>query len=245
MKIEYSIYTDVRNRDNNEDYANGIVGDGANRGCFVLCDGLGGHGAGEVASQLVTETILEEYRKCNGAMAFLDKAVEKAQNDLLALQKQQRKQSEMKTTLVALQIEGNSAYWVHVGDSRLYYFKKRRIQERTMDHSVPQMLVNSGEIKEKEILNHPDRNRLLRVMGVEWDSPKYAIHPTVEMKEQTAFLMCSDGFWELIDEHHMEKCLRRSKTPKEWIDSMMEIVLKNGKNCNRDNTTALAVFVEA
>lgn len=65
--------------------------------------------------------------------------------------------------------------WGHVGDSRLYYFKNGKIVKRTLDHSVPQMLVARGEIDEKEIRHHPDRNRLVRVMGMEWDEPKYQV----------------------------------------------------------------------
>lgn len=244
MKIKYATYTDVGNRENNEDYVGCSVAEDDNRACFVLCDGLGGHGAGEVASQLVADTILKEYRVQGQNPSFLGNAIWKAQEDLLALQEKQRKKNEMKTTLVALQIVGSMVCWAHIGDSRLYYFKKKKLQERTMDHSVPQMLVNAGEIKEKDIRNHPDRNRLLRVMGMEWEGQRFVVHENVEIREQAAFLMCSDGFWELIDERKMEKCLKRVKTPQDWIDQMMEIVLQNGKNVNRDNTSAIAVFVE-
>jgi len=201
MDIKYAQYSDVGNRDNNEDYVGCTVVENEKRGCFVLCDGLGGHGAGEVASSLVVMTILGKYQTNAQDEDFMCKSIMEAQDALLALQKQQRKENEMKTTLVVLQICDKLVRWAHVGDSRLYYFKKKKVQERTMDHSVPQMLVNAGEIKEKEIRNHPDRNRLLRVMGIEWDSPKYVIHDDMELKESAAFLMCSDGFWELIDEH--------------------------------------------
>ena len=244
MKVLYDSYTDVGNRDNNEDYVGSIISKDGNGGCFVLCDGLGGHGAGEVASQLVTEVILREYQLRIGDSSFLKEAIWKAQEELLDLQKQQGISSEMKTTMVALQIIDERVCWAHIGDSRLYYFKKNKLQERTLDHSVPQMLVNAGEIKEKEIRHHPDRNRLLRVMGTEWDGQRFILHEDVEIKEQTAFLLCSDGFWELIEEKQMEKCLKKSKTPKDWINQMMEIVLQNGKNVNRDNTSAIAVFVE-
>lgn len=244
MEVKYYSYTDVGNRDNNEDFIGCIELENGNGGCFVLCDGLGGHGAGEVASKLVTETILKEYQSKQEDPLFLNNAIWKAQEDLLNLQKQQGRGSEMKTTMVVLQIYGNRVRWAHIGDSRLYYFKKKKLQERTMDHSVPQMLVNAGEIKEKEIRNHPDRNRLLRVMGTEWDGQRFAVHEDIELKEQTAFLLCSDGFWELIEEKQMEKSLKKVKSPQEWIEQMIEIILKNGKNVNRDNTSAIAVFVE-
>ena len=93
--------------------------------------------------------------------------------------------------------------WGHVGDSRLYYFKNGRIVKRTLDHSVPQMLVAAGEIDEKEIRHHPDRNRLVRVMGMEWDEPKYQVSEPMPEEPGQAFLLCSDGFWENIEEEQI------------------------------------------
>lgn len=62
------------------------------------------------------------------------------------------------------------------------------------------MLVAAGQLKEKQIRNHPDRNRLLRVLGVDWDSPKYQLEEPKERLGKQAFLLCTDGFWELIEE---------------------------------------------
>ena len=149
----------------------------------------------------------------------------------------------MKTTAVVLQIRENDIQWAHVGDSRLYVFHKNKYKDRTRDHSVPQMLVNAGEIKEKDIRNHPDRNRLLRVMGIEWDKPKYVLSDSIEKKDGLAFLLCSDGFWELIEEKQMEKCLKKSKSAKQWLESMKEIVLKQGIGTDMDNFTAITVLV--
>ena len=148
----------------------------------------------------------------------------------------------MKTTAVVLCID-EMIRWCHVGDSRLYYFKKKKLIQRTLDHSVPQMLVYAGEIKEKEIRNHPDRNRLLRVMGMEWTSNSYTLSDPVEKTGEQAFLLCSDGFWELIVEKEMQKCLKKAKTPEEWLELMKQIILKNGSNRDMDNFSAVAVWL--
>ena len=79
---------------------------------------------------------------------------------------------------------------------------------RTIDHSIPQMLALAGEIKEKEIRRHPDRNKLLRVVGTDWENPQYEISEDVEKTGGEAFLLCSDGFWENITEKEMVKCLK-------------------------------------
>lgn len=105
------------------------------------------------------------------------------------------------------------------------------------------MLVNMGKIKEKDIRHHEDRSRLLRVMGTEWDAPKYQVVDNFTVTNHSSFLLCSDGFWELIDEKMMCKTLKKAKTPTEWLFNMREIILKNGKGTNMDNYSAIAIFV--
>lgn len=85
----------------------------------------------------------------------------KSQNQLLEKQRQEHKESGMKTTLTCLEIKDEKAKFSYVGDSRIYWFEKNKYKLRTKDHSVPQMLVNSGAIKEKDIRHHEDRSRLL------------------------------------------------------------------------------------
>ena len=104
------------------------------------------------------------------------------------------------------------------------------------------MLVNLGEIKEKDIRHHEDRNRLLKVMGIEWDEPKYQISEEIEKTRDMSFLLCSDGFWELIEEKKMESDLFWSKNPQSWVEKMVKRVKRNGKNVNMDNYSAVSVW---
>ena len=242
MKLEYSIMTDKGMRENNEDSVGVKVLESGTEGAFVLCDGLGGHGKGEVASGLVVEEMLKIYEDKENSDDFIDDAFSVSQVKLLELQKKENAKNQMKTTAVLLHIREDDMQWAHVGDSRLYIFHKNKMVDRTLDHSVPQMLVSGGEIKEKDIRNHPDRNRLLRVMGIEWDSKKYVKSECLKKQEGYAFLLCSDGFWELINEKQMEKTLKKAKTADEWIFNMKEIVLKNGKDTDMDNFSAIAVI---
>lgn len=175
---------------------------------------------------------------------YLEHCFWESQDLLMQEQQNQGRMNEMKTTLVVLLVDENKVIWGHIGDSRLYYFKQKRLQERTLDHSVPQMLVASGEITEKEIRGHADRNRLLRVMGTEWESPRYQIAQPMEREGQQEFLLCTDGFWELIEERHMSHMLKKSKTPEAWLTSMEQLVLKHGKDKEMDNYSAIAVFLE-
>jgi serine/threonine protein phosphatase PrpC len=121
-------------------------------------------------------------------------------------------------------------------------FVKNKLLLRTLDHSVPQMLVISKEIKARDIARHPDRNRLLRVMGIEWDTPKYELSDEYHLSDCQAFLLCTDGFWELIDEKTMRTLLKKSSSVEEWLSLMTDEVEKNGTEQDMDNYTALAIW---
>ncbi len=236
--------SELGNREINEDCVG--VNEVSGLACFVLADGLGGHGKGEVASRIVVETILNQFAEQSVlSQEQMASSFENAQNLLLDRQVEMNAKNDLKTTAVVLLINENSTMWGHIGDSRLYLFYKNKIVLRTMDHSVPQMLVMAGDIKEKQIRMHPDRNRLLRVMGNPWGTQKYDISEPRERTKCQAFLLCTDGFWEYITEKEMCKLLKKSKSVEEWLNSMLETVQKNGANADADmdNHSAVAVWI--
>lgn len=241
MNIDYCILTDPGSRPVNEDRAVAVERDG--KYCFVLCDGLGGHGKGDAASELVTRIIMEYFTSCDSIDVFLRNALIIAQEKLLELQKEQGVPTKMKTTVVMLVIFDSKCVVIHVGDSRLYRFRKGRVVSRTRDHSVPQMLVLAGEIEEKDIRRHPDRNKLLKAMGDETDTFKYETEE-YDLEKGDAFLLCSDGFWEPITEFDMTSFLSINDKAKDWLDDMMKLVAKNGKGASMDNYTAVSVMVK-
>jgi len=239
--ITYKIHTHMGSRNVNEDSVGEYMVD--NRYCFVLADGLGGHGSGECASEAAVKTVLELFAE-NYNERFLDDCFVMAQEKVLEEQHIDKSKADMKTTLVTLVIDEDKVRWGHIGDSRLYQFNKGKVVQRTLDHSVPQMLVNLGEIKDKDIRGHEDRNRLLRVIGTPWNNHSYELSQEVSAQKCQAFLLCSDGFWELIDEKAMTTYLKKSHTVDEWMEFMVREVMKNGKDVNMDNNSAIAIWME-
>lgn len=210
--------------------------------CFLIADELGGHGRGEIASGLVSEQTVECFEKNGKDTDFISKTFENCQAKLLAAQKQLHAVNEMKTTMVLCTIREGILNWGHIGDSRLYIFVGRRLKKRTLDHSVPQMLAAAREIKEKEIRFHPDRNRLLKVMGTDWNGPEYEIGGSISVNSKISLLMCTDGFWELIDEKGMARSLRRARTVQEWITDMKKTVEQEGRRRDMDNYSAIGIW---
>ena len=239
--ISYNSITNKGDRQINEDsvgcYYEGDIG------LFIVADGLGGHGFGDTASHYVVEQYLmqynDKYHDC--AERYFSCAFASIQAGLLELQKKMNK--DMKSTAAAVFLTDKRLSICYIGDSRVYVFGKRKILFRTLDHSVPQMLANAGEIKEKNIRFHPDRNRLLRALGEESDVVDYDMYSMNLSQNIDGILICSDGFWEYITERDMIRTLYKSDSAEEWISNMEKIVLKNGKSHTKDNYSAIGIIL--
>lgn len=240
--INFATLTNSGNREVNEDSIGVYSHD--DMCLFVLCDGLGGHGMGADASKLVVDVFEDQFSNCDDPVNFIGDCFSSAQQILMTEQIARHAKQRMKTTCVALLIDNGKAWVGHIGDSRLYIFKKGKYKKRTLDHSIPQMLVLSREIKESEIRHHPQRSYVTRVMGVEWEKPMYELMEPIALKPGMSFLLCSDGLWELIDEKAMSALLKSSSSPVEWLNKMEEYICEAGQDINMDNYSAIAVFVE-
>lgn len=235
MKIETAVLSDIGGRENNDDTVSVLCQDGT---YVFVGDGLGGYAGGAQASRAAADALEQLARKgklCSPkAMTAAAEAADKAVRDLQA-----RTEGNMKTTLVFLAIEKGKAMWMHVGDSRLYRFRRGTLAEQTMDHSVSQLAVMMGQITQPEIRFHEDRNRVLRALGA--GDARATVSDPMKLAVGDAFLLCTDGFWEYVMEEEMERTLSGAKNPQAWIDAMVGI-LKERTPDNNDNFTAAAVF---
>ena len=245
MKIEFAIYTNIGDCRVNEDTV-AVIDKGSVK-CFLLADGLGGHGGGDIASAHIASVVESVVNKANALdERLIHQCFVQAQNSLLELQKKMNKEQALKTTLVMLLTDGITWTWGHIGDSRLYYFSNGRIKYVTSDHSVPQMMLKMGKIKPEELKHHPERNILLKVMGTAWTEPAYEVDVTGKKIEKgDAFLLCSDGFWEWVEDSDMEKLVSLQASAENIVSQMGTLALKNGmdKESERDNLSAILVRV--
>lgn len=241
-QLTFAKTTNLGSRNINEDSI-GIVEKERKIG-FVLCDGLGGHGLGDIASQIVVDVFTNELKHADRGYDIITRTFENSQKRILEEQRIKGASSKIKTTAVIAIADERRAYVGHIGDSRLYIFRNNEIIKRTIDHSIPQMLALSKEIKDEDIRNHPDRNMLLRVIGTEWQDPQYEMMKPIPLRKIQALLLCSDGFWELIDEEVMCRCLKDANSVDEWLETMIKIVEINGSGRDMDNFSAIAIWNE-
>ncbi len=225
-------------RENNEDcicYANK-----EKMWCFILCDGLGGHEGGETASKLAAAAICDEFKKNPRITPEAAEEYIQAASEKLKAAKRDGAPLDMATTAALLLTDGDMASWAHIGDSRVYRITDGEIYEITDDHSVAFMKFEGGVITYDEIRTSADQNKLTRcISGGAQDIP--------DVSQQTvlcggdAFLICSDGFWELVNEDDIEKTFKASHSPDRWLQKMLDILHKNETEGN-DNYSAIAVM---
>lgn len=233
--IESASYTRTGGRQENEDTVR-ILSKGGSV-CALVADGLGGHGGGQQASRLAADT-LEKGWNGEADPEILASLLQNAHREIQGIQTPSCK---MKTTAVALALTGTHAAWVHAGDSRLYRFRSGKLEFQTRDHSASQIAVMLGDITPAQIRFHEDRSKVFRALGQEGDL-------TVDKGETDisggflAFLLCSDGFWEYVLEAEMEKDLRLSASPQEWLERMAaRQQAKAPSDC--DNNSAAAIWL--
>jgi protein phosphatase len=191
-------------RESNEDFARIIrptsPEDLTRRGLLaVVCDGMGGHEGGEIASRLAVETIVKRFENDDSdPLVGLPRALQAANRAIFDAAGRNAKLTGMGTTCTALILRGGVAYSAHVGDSRLYLIRAGEIFLMTEDHSAVMDLVRQGVISRDEARLHPDKNIISRALGSQrevevtgWPRP-FAVQPG------DRFLLCSDGLYDLV-----------------------------------------------
>ena len=240
MKYTHATISHRGGRKVNEDASGNLIHTAG--ACFAVADGLGGHGGGDVASKIAVETIVGAYRNHpEFSSVRVGTLLELAQQAILMRQQEDCRLSRMRSTAVVLLLEDAKAWWAHVGDTRLYHFADGHIVHQTKDHSVPQAMLDAGDIAYADIRHHEDRNRLTRSLGSEGKARNTALKQSAAIHEGDAFLLCTDGFWEFVTEADMEATFARSDAPENWL-AQMENILLHQVPSDHDNYTATAIF---
>jgi len=236
MTFETAVETDTgRTRDINEDSAYAATGD--DWCLLVVADGMGGHAAGDVASETAIETFAEfvEPRLADGArdVAGVLTSGVRAANDRL----QERIEADpslegMGTTLVAAVLEGDVVTVVNVGDSRGYRLIDGAIEQVTVDQSLVQQLVEQGKITEEEARTHPQRNVVSQALGT-----SDTVEPdTDEIPRKGTMLLCSDGLTEEVPDEQINEIVHDAG---DLETAAVELVTAANENGGSDNISVV------
>lgn len=208
---------------------------------FMVADGLGGHHAGEKASQYFCQGMLHHAKTFSKRIEQAPKAVllewiDDAINHMKVLFKGDQIATKAHTTCAVLFLNDVMTLTAHCGDSRIYRMSPQEILWRTKDHSIPQELVDAGLITEAELPNHPDQNQLTRSITINKVHP-IDIQEFEPIKENETFVLCSDGFWENVKPNELLQ-LADLKSNKEILAKQVRLAIYRARG-RSDNVTVL------
>ncbi len=201
---------------------------------WLVADGLGGHDAGDIASHIAVERILDRVR--HGAS--LEEAIAAAHQAIIDAIHRGIGRPEMGTTAVALKINERDYEVAWVGDSRAYLWADGRLIQVSRDHTVVQELADQGFIPRSHLKNHPYANILNRTLGVTNERPLNVEKISGALKGNELFLLCSDGLTNELDDEVIEEVLAGTGDEQEKVDQLVELALCSGGS---DNITAILV----
>ena len=244
MIVEVCGLTDIgKRRELNEDSYK-ICGFENNEplGFCILADGMGGHNAGEVASQNTVEIIAEELEvslkesdddKINFNIAA---AIDFANSQVYGMSIGNPEQAGMGTTTVIAYVRENNVRIANIGDSRAYAISENEICKITIDHSVVEQLIQKGTISREEARVHPDKNIITRALGTEEfvDADFYDYKPMLG----EVILLCSDGLTEMLYEDEIKDIVNKSENLKSAVEKLVATANDNG---GVDNITVVAI----
>jgi len=242
MQIELAQRTDTGNaREENQDDLAYFIYDDIH--VFIVADGMGGEAGGRAAAKIAISTVKEVFDQNKGRSVYtlLQRSISVANQRIHTLGVSgDKKYKSMGSTIVILVIHYDKAYTAHVGDSRIYLYRKN-LQRKTKDHSAVQRLVDNKEITEDEANEHPDSNKITRSLGHKQDvEPEITLHP-FRVQHGDILIICSDGLCGFLKDFEIEQVLSKDQKDLNQICwNLVNAALQKGGD---DNTTVQVVRV--
>ena len=204
---------------------------------FAVADGMGGHAAGEVASEIAVR-VLSELAPEHPDVEALGRAIEEANRAVIQAAREGRGRQGMGTTMTAAMLEGERLVIAQVGDSRAYLLHQGKLQQLTRDHSLMADMIEAGQLTPEEARTHPQRSVITRALGSDAH-----LHPDIyEINVETGdrLLICSDGLSGMIFDDQIENTLRSVQDPQRCASQLVNEAIAAG---GHDNVTVIVADV--
>lgn len=216
----------------------------ADRGVFIVADGMGGHAAGEVASEMAVQVIATELGSLRGlgeagVGARMREAIIRANSAIFARTVSEAEKRGMGTTVTALVLMRARYLIGQVGDSRAYLLRQGQLLQLTKDHSYVQEQVDAGLLTADEARVHPYSNVITRCVGVSNE-----VVPDIyfgELEPADVLLLASDGLTGMLEDDQLHKILTGPGAPEQWVDTLINQANRRG---GLDNITAIIVRID-
>ena len=243
MQFEFGRTSRLGNRKINQDRIEIIESN--NSAVLVLGDGLGGKPGGEVAAQVLVDTVSTELElnplPAENPEAFLRDLLRRAHHNIVITGQTQSPPIHPGTTAVICLLQNGKAWWAHAGDSRLYLFRDGVPLYRTTDHSYVEQLYQEGRISLKKVQKHPMRNYVTQCIGLSTNEPEITVSNEIKLKVRDVILLCSDGFWEPLGDTEMGEPLLQGP-----LNNTLNKLSEDAESASypkSDNATAVAVRI--
>src|SRR6266568_3524783 len=246
LRLDVAQLTDVgRKREHNEDNMAFVIPKDsqvmASKGAlFIVADGMGGHAAGEVASEIAVDTVSNMYYQedSNDVAVSLLRAIRRANASIHQRAAENLLRTGMGTTCVAAVLRGNMAYIANVGDSRAYLLRGTHVKQISQDHSWVAEQVRAGLLTEEQARTHAQRNVITRCLGTQAEVDVDVFHE--ELHEGDSLVLCTDGLSGLVSDEELQRIVDQF-VPQESVYHLVERANENG---GPDNITAIVVRVQ-
>ena len=228
-----------RARTSNQDYV--FASDttiGALPNLFLIADGMGGHNAGEYASEHAIKIVLNKIRTSQEKepVSVLKQAITAANEEIYVTSLEEMDKNGMGTTIVAANIDEGQLNVANVGDSRLYLISEQSIRQITRDHSVVEELVRRGALSEEDASHHKDKHKITRAVGAEKEIRVDFFDVTLTGDE--IILMCTDGLTNMVENQKILEILSSKESLKQRVETLVAVANENG---GRDNISVLVI----
>ncbi len=225
-------------RENNED---SFIVDEKNLAFFIIADGMGGHKAGEIASQKAVSILREdllntEINSEEDLVSILVSSVKEANEEIYNLSRGNLKYRGMGTTLSLIYIFEDNVFYINVGDSRIYEINDQYINQITQDDSFVNYLIEIGEISKDEAESHPKKNVLTKALGTSEDLDIEV--NKIPYNKENKYLICSDGLSNMVSKDMLFSIINGEKT-EEVGEKLIDEALVNG---GIDNITLILIY---
>jgi len=234
--FKFGNHTDVGQvRPQNEDYMGYF--NTLNGHLFVVCDGMGGHVGGAVASQMAVQSIRDyaQQQYYPNPNDVLNGAVRYANHRIYQEAQLKPELYGMGTTCVVVLIRSNFAYYAHVGDSRIYLFRNETFEQITKDHSFVQTLIEQGVISKQEARNHPRKNEILQALGTHMEVETEVAPEPLVTRNNDIILLCTDGLTDMITDDGIAEVVKSDLSVQHKAMKLIQLANDAG---GLDNITA-------